>query len=95
MPSLARELFYAAQFQKAERKIVRGDNVLSSPNPFQRKEESARKRELHKLKSHLMSAIPQLQDYASDESFPLHEDTAKMMTVLVDWCLRVDEELGG
>lgn len=42
-----------------------------------------------------MSAIPQLQDYASDEDFPLHEDTAKMMTVLVDWCLQVDEELGG
>ena len=42
-----------------------------------------------------MSVVPQLQDYASDEDFPLHEDTAKMMTVLVDWCLQVDEELGG
>ena len=68
---------------------------MSSLNPIPRREESARNRELYKLKTQLMSVVPQLQDYASDEDFPLHEDTAKMMTVLVDWCLQVDEELGG
>jgi len=45
------------------------------------------------LKTRLVKAIPELQDYASDESFPLHNETGKVMTALADWCLLVDEEL--
>jgi len=68
---------------------------LLPQDPFQHRDESVRNRELYELKSRLMETVPQLQNYASDESFPLHDNTAQMMSALVDWCLLVDEQLDG
>ena len=59
----------------------------------QRSQESARDRGLHDLKAYLMKTVPQLQNLASDESFPLQAQTSSMMEALVDWCLLTDEYL--
>ena len=85
------ELSYAAKIHNACLINPLGGDVL--PPPHRSAEDFSRKRALRDLKTRLMMAVPQLQDYASDEGFPLHDETGKMMTALVDWCLLVDEEL--